>query len=73
MHGECINLLTTHKCKCDRGYRDAGIFVEKPDFKGTGISLTSLNRINYTVCFKSYIPQRALRGYQRMLGNGVGS
>ena len=45
MHGECINLLTTHKCKCDRGYQDANIFVEKPDFKGTGISLTSNKKL----------------------------
>ena len=30
MHGECINMLTTYKCKCDRGYRDMGrLFVEQ--------------------------------------------
>ena len=38
MHGECINLLTTYKCKCDSGYRDAGIFEDNPVYKGTGIS-----------------------------------
>lgn len=56
MHGECINLLTTHKCKCDRGYRDANIFVEKPDFKGTGISLTSYKKL-----IKSHLLYRVFR------------